>query len=57
MQNLSHRGINCSNFYPTCDKTIEIAVYALFHCDYAKVTWAHWPNIPFGKPLPQVSSK
>lgn len=41
MQNLSHRGINCSSFCPIYDKAVEIIAYALFHCDHTKLTRVH----------------
>ena len=56
MQNLSHRGINCSSICPICDKAIETTAYAPFHCDHAKLTWAHWFNCPVelsNPPLPR----
>ena len=46
MQNLNHRGIHCSSFYPLCDKAIETTAHALLHCDHAKMTWAFWHNCP-----------
>ena len=46
MFNLNHRGIHCSSFCPLCDKAIETTAHALFHCDHAKLTWAHWHNCP-----------
>ena len=46
MFNLNHRGIHCSSFCPLCDKAIETTAHAFFHCDHAKLTWAHWHNCP-----------